>query len=278
MSTKPPPNPLQHSVLTSDVINEVEQTFKSKATDGLVSQMDMILLIRSMGMNPTDSDLDQLFDAMQIRDPERERQERIERDERERKEKERREKEKAELEAAGDDKKAKREAQRKAASAAVKKRGKEEEKKDTFVWIPPERRPMVDWTSFITHVEPFYKDNKIEEEEIMRAFKVFDREGRGWIGKDELIKILTQKGEDILAPQEVTILSEMFSHSRVDFREFAQKMQGTWVEPKVEEPEMAMSTTSSRQRGAVSARREDGSSNASATGSVAGSTTPSSAK
>jgi hypothetical protein len=162
----------------------------------------------------------------------------MERDERERKEREQREKEKAEAALQGDKK----------PKAAPKKAGKgKEEKKDGPIWIPPERRPVVDWACFISHVEPFYKDNRIEEEEIMRAFRVFDREGKGWIHRDELVKILTTKGEDILAPPEVETLKETFPNSKVDFREFAQKMQGTWVEPK-ESAQDSMSASRSTAR------------------------------
>eukprot|EP00906_Rhabdomonas_costata_P023403 RCo033675 len=237
-SVRPPKDPKQTAVLTSDVINEAEQTFKSICNEqGLISQLDIIKLLRSMGMNPTDSDIEVLFDVMKLRDPEKERQERIERDEWLKKERERKQKEKEEREAMKDDKKAK------AASSAKKK--KEDEKKDQMLWIPPERRPVVDWPTFIRNVEPFFRDNKIEEEALLRALKVFDKEGRGWISRDDLVRILTTKGEDILSPPEVAALLETFPNPRVEHREFAQKMQGTYVEPKVEEAENS-STTSRR--------------------------------
>mmetsp|Transcript_52671 Transcript_52671/g.94006 ORF Transcript_52671/g.94006 Transcript_52671/m.94006 type:complete len:273 (-) Transcript_52671:611-1429(-) len=257
MSTKPPADPTKHSVLTSDVINEAEATFKTFANkDGLVSQLDVIAIVRSMGMNPNDDDLTELIDAMQIRDPEREKQERFERDERERKERERKEKEKADAAAGGGKDKGK---------APPPKKGKEAEGDGAIVkWVPPEKRPVVDWSCFISHVEPFYKDNRIEEEEIMRAFRVFDPEGRGWCTRDELVKIMTAKGEDILAPPEVAILLETFPNKRIYFREFAQKMQGTWVEGSAPPPEdtARTSTAPTAVDGAATARTEGGASTA----------------
>eukprot|EP00997_Jenningsia_sp_PLL12_P011349 NODE_892_length_1390_cov_95.047726_g744_i0.p1 GENE.NODE_892_length_1390_cov_95.047726_g744_i0~~NODE_892_length_1390_cov_95.047726_g744_i0.p1 ORF type:complete len:159 (+),score=36.49 NODE_892_length_1390_cov_95.047726_g744_i0:853-1329(+) len=81
---------------------------------------------------------------------------------------------------------------------------------------------------------------------MIAAFKVFDREGKEWIHRDELVRLLTSKGEDILSPPEVTALLETFPHPRIDFREFAQKMQGTWVEPRLEEHEVSSLTSSKR--------------------------------
>eukprot|EP01006_Ploeotia_vitrea_P063327 TRINITY_DN85328_c0_g1_i1.p1 TRINITY_DN85328_c0_g1~~TRINITY_DN85328_c0_g1_i1.p1 ORF type:complete len:278 (-),score=55.08 TRINITY_DN85328_c0_g1_i1:179-1012(-) len=277
MSRKPPSDPTRHSVLTSDVINEAEQTFKSIAKDGFVSQLDIVTIMRSMGMNPTESDLDALFDVMQIRDPERERQERIERDERLRKEKERREKEKAEA-ALKDDKKKMNPA---AAAKKMNKKKKDDEKKEAYVWVPPEKRPVVDWTSFITHVEPFYKDNKIEEDAITQALKVFDKEGKMWMHKDELIRLLTTKGEDILSPPEVLILKELFPSTRIDFKEFAAKMQGTWIEPKPEEVEQASVASSRRTAGPAASVKKEGDNVSTISGSASvsgGGSTPSSAK
>lgn len=226
MSIKPPPDPKLHSVLTSDVINQIEGIFKALADkDGLVSQLDIVTLVRSMGMNPTENELTELIDALQIRDPEKEKLERIERDERERKGREQREKEKADAAIQSDKKAAKPPAK------GSKLKGKEETK-DALLWVPPERRPLVDWKKFIATVEPFYKDNRIEEEEIIQAFRVFDREGKGWIHRDELIKIMCTKGEEVLSPTEVAQLVETFPNSEIRFREFAQRMQGTYVEPK----------------------------------------------
>ena len=54
---------------------QAELTFKQYANkDGLVSQLDVIAIVRSMGMNPTDAELTELIDVMQIRDAEKEKQ------------------------------------------------------------------------------------------------------------------------------------------------------------------------------------------------------------
>ena len=64
---------MAESMRSTFLILQAEATFKTFANkDGLVSQLDVIAIVRSMGMNPNDDDLTDLIDAMQIRDPERE--------------------------------------------------------------------------------------------------------------------------------------------------------------------------------------------------------------
>jgi len=228
MTFRPPKDPALHSFLTSDVINEAEATFNLLADkNGRVSEADVVTIVRSIGMNPTDGDLARLVEALGIRDPERERQERRQRDLRAQRSP------RTAPQADGTPSPTKRPVGTRGRGAAGRGAGKGTGTGDTddAPWIPPERRPVVDWSTFLASLEPLYKNRSLEEEEIVAALRVFDREGRGRMPRDDLVTILTTRGDDVLAPSEVALLLELFPRGTVDFLEFAQKMQGTYEEP-----------------------------------------------
>ena len=68
-----------------------------------------------------------------------------------------------------------------------------------------------------------------EEEEIVEAFKVFDRDGSGLISSEDLCAIMTNLGEQI-SPEEIDQMkseADMDSDGRFDYRAFAQSLTCT---------------------------------------------------
>ena len=68
-----------------------------------------------------------------------------------------------------------------------------------------------------------------EEEEIIEAFKVFDKDGSGLISSEDLCTIMTNLGEQI-SPEEIeqmTSEADMDSDGRFDYRAFAQSLTCT---------------------------------------------------
>jgi len=188
----------------------------------LVSYLDVLTLLRGMGMNPTGRDLEELYETMKepvLKLEEIRREEERKRD----KEKEKQQK----------DKKVEKKPEKKEGDKkdGEKKEGEEGEKKKVAT-EPPEEIKNIDWNIFITHVEPIYMDNRVEEEEIIAAMRVYDTAGRGMIKRSELIKIMTENGETVLSPAEVKQFMEFFPNEMVEFKEFAQRLQGTYQPPQ----------------------------------------------
>eukprot|EP00759_Apiculatamorpha_spiralis_P025224 PhF_6_TR28283/c0_g1_i1/m.41865 len=218
--------PVAPSILTSDIHNEADLIFKmltaaqaqSEKDKDKISMLDCWVLLRGMGMNPTNADLDRLYDSMA-----------------------------APLQKIADDK-AKEEEKKKGKDRKKQEEQQEKKKKDGAEGDDagppleaPEDEKKIDWATFITAAEAQFKDARVEEEEIMMAFRILDKKGTEGIGQDgymdkaDLIKAMTTCGESVLSPAEVKQMLEMFPGERVYFQEFAQKMLGTWVEPAAQE-------------------------------------------
>lgn len=257
------------SVLTSDVHNEAEIIFHilEHKEKRCVSKLDMLTLLRGMGMNPTDGDLDSLHASMQplISEYEEMVREEERRKERERKKMEAKQggpkstnpvKDKADREKKKLDDIKKANASARSAGGGGRstrpstaatgdskdddgknENGKEDEldkdgkKKKKSKLDPPEEIKNVDWHIFMHCVEPIFKDARQEEKELMQAFAVFDPDGVGSMSMKQLIEIATQNGESVLSPAEVKMLKEAFPENRIDFRDFTKKLLGTYVPP-----------------------------------------------
>ena len=251
------------SVLTSDVHNEAEIIFHilEHREKKCVSKLDMLTLLRGMGMNPTDGDLDSLHASMQplISEYEEMVREEERRKERERKKMEAKQggpkstnpvKDKADREKKKLDDIKKQNASARsgrstrpstAATGDSKdgaegsmKEGEEldkDGKKKKSKLDPPEEIKNIDWHIFMHCVEPVFKDARQEEKELMQAFSVFDPDGVGSMSMNQLIEIATQNGESVLSPAEVKQLKEAFPEKRIDFRDFTKKLLGTYVPP-----------------------------------------------
>jgi len=244
------------SVLTSDIHNEAELIFTilENKDRNTVSSLDTLTLLRGMGMNPVDTDMDYLREVMA--EPV-EKLEQAYREEEARKERERRKEEERKgkkitfvnKKAPGKDG---------APGADGVAPGEEigpDGKKRKIMTEPQEEIKNIDWNIFINAVEPIFRDNHQEQEEILAALKVFDTDGRGRISREQLIQIVTTNGESVLSPAEVKILLELFPED-IGFVEFAQRVQGTYVPPSQEELD-AIEEAERRERDARMAKERD---------------------
>ena len=221
------------STLTSDVYNEAELIFQilEHKDRKLISYLDCLTLLRGMGMNPTTADMDDLHETMKepIAKLEAIRLEEERKREKERKALEKKDpkKEKAEKEKAEKEK-----AEKEKAEAEAEKDGQPKKK---VLAEPAEEIKNIDWNIFIHAVEPIYKDNEAEQEEIIAALRVFDTTGKGKLTRSELLKAVTESGESVLSPAEVKQLKEAFPNDVIEFEEFAQRLQGTYTGPTPEQ-------------------------------------------
>jgi Ca2+-binding EF-hand superfamily protein len=232
------------SVLTSDVHNEGELLFHllEHPDKHCVSKLDMLTLLRGMGMNPTDADLEDLFASMQPLVAE---YEAMVREEEARNEKERLKNEaklargrrnviqmapggKAIQKMTPGGKSARGNGK---GAAAEEQKEEEEDPRLKAILEPVEEMKNIDWHIFIHSLEPVFKDSRQEEREVLNALAVFDEDGLGRLTMDRLVEILTTHGESILSPAEVKQLRETFTENTVEFKEFAKRLQGTWVPP-----------------------------------------------
>ena len=123
------------------------------------------------------------------------------------------------------DKEAKEKAEAEGAEGAEKKKPKPP---------PQEEIKNIDWNVFISAVEPIYQNNTEEEENIIRALKVCMPKGATEVDLPTVIKFVTECGENVLSPAEVKQLEETFP-PKMSMKEFAQRIQGTYVPPTQEE-------------------------------------------
>eukprot|EP00758_Cryptobia_borreli_P007488 Tbor_TRINITY_DN5305_c1_g2::TRINITY_DN5305_c1_g2_i8::g.4857::m.4857 len=239
---RPPqtPDPIRNpnslpSVLTSDIHNEAELIFsilenKDRKT---VSYLDVLTLLRGMGMNPLMSDMHYLRDVMA--EP-IERLSAAYREEEARKEKERKKEE--EKESMKKPKVNKQVVKGKANGKDSKETTDKDFSKKKPLSEPQEEIKNIDWNIFISAVEPFFRDNDQEITQILTALRILDTEGKGRMRRSDLIDIITQEGESVLSPSEIqmliTLIPEEFS-----FMEFAQRVQGTYIPPTQAEIEAA---------------------------------------
>eukprot|EP00796_Vickermania_ingenoplastis_P001855 gene1855-1134_t len=242
------------SVLTSEVYNEAELIFNMlQNKEKLVSFLDCTTLLRGMGMNPTNHDLDK-FKA-RIREPViRLEQWRLE--EEVRREKERRKEEAKELKKMG----------RKISKADKKKqeeekKKKEEENKENEKIIPVEEVKNIDWNIFISCAEEIFRDAATEEKTVFKALKVFDKDDDSPMTMtiDRLIEIVTSGGESVLTQAEVKQLRKDLP-AKCSFAELAARLQGTYVPPTQEELDRQMQAAieeRKRKEAAKKAAEED---------------------
>ena len=250
------------SVLTSDVHNEAELIFHilEHREKKCVSKLDMLTLLRGMGMNPTDGDLDKLHISMA---PLIDEYEEMVREEERRKERERKKmedkrggpkstnvvKDKAEKQKKIDEAQLKKSVKggstrdgsrpgtaATGASTADSAETEEEKKKKLESKLEaPEEVKNIDWHIFMHSVEREFKDARQEEKELMEAFAVFDNDNKNSMTMTELIEMATQNGASVLTPAEVKQLKDAFpdetAKDKLNFRDFSKKLLGTYVPP-----------------------------------------------
>lgn len=269
--------PVQYtpSVLTSEVYNEAEVVFTMlQNKEKLISFLDCTTVLRAMGMNPTNEDTDRL--KLRMAEPvflleQWRREEELKR------EKERRKEEAREQRGAVRGKpSAKRAGGKPGAprkSFAEQVAAEEAEGKPPAKAVPVEEIKNIDWNIFINCAEEMYRDTATEQHEVLNALTTFnvggpslphaaaddgdaaddvdalmaaandDGSGGAWVatpGKmtvDELIRILTTNGDNVLTPAEVKQLRAVLpsDDAAMDFTELSARLQGTYKPPTKEE-------------------------------------------
>ena len=188
------------AVLTSDVINEAQALFQMKSLkkegcEPLCSQNDLLFILRGIGMNPTQEDVDEIVGYMSPYDPDERR----------------------------DDKKKKKE---KKNDEEEKKKKKAEEDEGKASLQLPEDVPKYAWLSLIEAVEMGYRNARRCEDEIISCMKVFENGAR--MPLKELVSIMSTLGDDVLTPAETDELLKLFGNP-----ENPRDMEGIDVEYEV---------------------------------------------
>eukprot|EP01065_Artemidia_motanka_P022606 TRINITY_DN26807_c0_g1_i1.p2 TRINITY_DN26807_c0_g1~~TRINITY_DN26807_c0_g1_i1.p2 ORF type:complete len:249 (+),score=119.10 TRINITY_DN26807_c0_g1_i1:69-815(+) len=210
------------SVYTSSVSNECQALFDQRVAEArkkgvgkgagendtkLVSQGDVLYIMRGIGMNPTQDDLEELIKNMLPYDEERK-----------------------------EDKK------RRKDRGQDKGRKEDEEGDKKVATLPPEEVPKYTIDELNRNLEKVYKNPRRCEEDIIEALKVFDLQEKdgGRIRLEDLITIMTENGDDVLSHGfggEVQELKRLFGNGTapdgsdadlktwISYQEFARTMQ-----------------------------------------------------
>ena len=86
----------------------------------------------------------------------------------------------------------------------------------------------IDFPEFLKLMEKKMKDPKDSEKELRDAFKVFDKDGNGFISAQELRHIMTSLGEKLTEEEVDQMIQEADTNGdgQVDYNEFVNMMMG----------------------------------------------------
>lgn len=252
------------SVLTSDVHNEAELIFGilENKDKKLISYLDCLTLLRGIGMNPIQEDMDMLKESM-AEPINRLTEWRLEQEAKAEKERK-----KEEAKKGGDKKGEKKDAKKpdpkkdgkggkSAAEGGAPADGPEAEEAAALAKKkrePAEEMKNIDWNIFISCIEPLYRDNHVEQEEIVAALRVFDVNGIGRMTRSDLARIVTTNGESVLSPAEEKQLHEVLPED-FTLEELAARIQGTYVPPTQEELDAIAAKEREAREAALAAER-----------------------
>ncbi|KEG14168.1 calmodulin [Trypanosoma grayi] len=233
------------SVLTSEVYNEAETIFTMlENKEKLISFLDCMTLLRGMGMNPTQGDMDYLRTRMA--DPVL-RLEQWRREEELKREKERRREEMREKKR-GSSMYPQKKPHKSIVERTLEAEAAEGQTPQQPVKIVPvEEIKNIDWNIFISCAEEIYRDAAAEQKDVLTALKVVDNEGAGEVAIDELVRVVTTNGESVLSPAEAQQLRALLP-KKCSLTEMAARLQGTYVPPTKEELERAALEEVERRR------------------------------
>ncbi|RNF22225.1 calmodulin [Trypanosoma conorhini] len=233
------------SVLTSEVYNEAETIFVMlENKEKLVSFLDCMTLLRGMGMNPTQADMDYLRERMAdpiLRLEQWRREEELKR-EKERRREEMRDRKRSS--SAYPQKKPRKSAVERALQAGA---AEGQVPQQNVKIVPVEEIKNIDWNIFISCAEEIYRDAAAEQRDVLGALKLVDKDGAGEMTIDELVRIVTTNGESVLNPGEAQQL-RMLLPPKCSLLELAARLQGTYVAPTKEELERAALEELERRR------------------------------
>lgn len=86
----------------------------------------------------------------------------------------------------------------------------------------------IDFTEFLTMMEKKLKQAETEDDEIREAFRVFDKNGDGFISAAELRHVMTNLGEKLTDDQvdEMIREADLDNDGQIDWNEFVRMMVG----------------------------------------------------
>jgi len=86
----------------------------------------------------------------------------------------------------------------------------------------------IDFTEFLTLMEKKLKQAETEDDEIREAFRVFDKNGDGYISAAELRHVMTNLGEKLTEDQvdEMIREADLDNDGQIDWHEFIRMMVG----------------------------------------------------
>ncbi|XP_023240429.1 calmodulin-like [Centruroides sculpturatus] len=105
----------------------------------------------------------------------------------------------------------------------------EDELKNILEEIDPDGRGKIDFSKLLSVMAKEMK-KRDSDEEIIEAFKFFDKEGTGLVNAAELRRIMTTMGQK-LSEQEVDDMikqANVDENGNIDYCKFIQKMQAKW--------------------------------------------------
>lgn len=216
------------SVITSDVYNDAQISFSMlESKEKLVSFLDCTTLLRSMGMNPTQDDMDRMKEltAKPIARLEQWRREEELRQDKERRKEEARERKGKDRGSVAPNKKSIAEKPAAEDGAANAEAGAE-----AASLVPAEEIKNIDWNIFIHCAELVFRDRMREQHAVLEALKVFIGTSSAVVSRDRLMEIVTTNGDNVLTPAEVKLLVTMLPES-CSAKELAARIQGTYVAP-----------------------------------------------
>ncbi|XP_067136555.1 calmodulin-like [Centruroides vittatus] len=105
----------------------------------------------------------------------------------------------------------------------------DDELKNILEEIDPDGRGKIDFSKLLSVMAKEMK-KRDSDEEIIEAFKFFDKEGTGLVNAAELRRVMTTMGQK-LSEQEVDDMikqADVDENGNIDYCKFIQKMQAKW--------------------------------------------------
>lgn len=104
----------------------------------------------------------------------------------------------------------------------------ESELNDIIVKYDTDDNGSIDFTEFLTMMEQMLKQAETEDDEIREAFRVFDKNGDGFISAAELRHVMTRLGEKLTEDEvdEMIRGADLDNDGQIDWNEFIRMMVG----------------------------------------------------
>jgi len=104
----------------------------------------------------------------------------------------------------------------------------ESELNDIIAEFDADDNGTIDFTEFLTMMEKKLKQAETEDDEIREAFRVFDKNGDGFISAAELRHVMTHLGEKLTEDEvdEMIREADLDNDGQIDWNEFVRMMVG----------------------------------------------------